>query len=583
MHNPSCLRSIRSATVIVLASLCCCLFACAGESAPSVSAAAAAPADDYLPLQPGVKWTLRTPAPALRDKPVVLEVVAKDDAAYRIRFTNPWNSVEWVLIKDGSRIYMKAAVIGGTRADLPDKTLYFDLSASDGASWSNAIGKIKVEGPALRVQTPAGTFDRCIRFRETTKGGDDMVWTLAPGVGFVQFGEGPFAFLLEKKEQGGTETPPPTSAPKTVLSAPPRTARQVRVGISDNPAAHVFSKPPNRMTPSEQKTLLDNILHYVVLSAQIGANGKYVSRRWDEIERRKGVLDFADVDGNFERAAAVGQSVELFTLRAPDTHNRSTPGDLSGRRFDEMRERLLALADALAPRLAKAGVRRVCIGNEIDVYFKNHKEEIAPFAALFGAARERFRRQIPGVQISATATFDGIADPELRKRLAPILSQTDFLSLTYYPLNPDFTIRPPDSVAADMKRMTEIAAELGLTGVVLQEVGYPSSPLNGSSEQAQAQFVAHVLEGLRAYPGTFEFANFFLMCDLPDWMVNDFSRYYQLGNSARFKAYLQTLGVHDGAGRPKKAWHVLEENLTGITGGTAVLPTQSGHLLQGRK
>ena len=66
------------------------------------------------------------------------------------------------------------------------------------------------------------------------------------------------------------------------------------------------------------------------------------------------------------------------------------------------------------------------------------------------------------------------------------------------PLGANFRPRDPGSPTADIPRL--VAAAAGKP-VVLQEVGYPSAALLGSSERAQAEFVARVFGAWRAQGG----------------------------------------------------------------------------------
>ena len=519
---------------------------------------------NYLPLAVGSRWELRSTAKDFRDRPIVLEVVERERAGYRIRFTNPWNTVDWVLDPRGVRHYLAAVRIEGKDIDMPDDTLYFDMGAQQGRSWKNAIGTLRVEKRNLTVRTPFGTYENCVRFRETSREGNDMIWTFAPGFGFVQFGEGKFAFTLASRP-GTIGQPPlaPTPPPPRKPTAP---SGPLRIGLSNLPDATVFSTPPWKMNAQEAKAVTDNLDRNARAATRIGATGAYVSWKWEELEPKKGQFAFQDFEDNIKRAAAAQQTMELLGIRVPDTNNRPMPKDLSRAKFDDpkVEQRLLELIDALAPKMRACGLRRAVIGNEIDSYFASHRKEVQPFIQLFRAGRARLKQRVPGIQVGTTIQFGGLSDSKTRKLLAPLLREGDFLSVTYYPLRADFRMRPPETVPNDLRRIRALADELGFGSVVLQEVGYPSSPLNGSSQEAQARFYQLVLEELRQRPGDFEFVNFFLMADFPKWLVDEFGKYYKAEGSERFKAYIETLGLHDGQGQPKPAWKALETGISGL-------------------
>jgi hypothetical protein len=53
---------------------------------------------------------------------------------------------------------------------------------------------------------------------------------------------------------------------------------------------------------------------------------------------------------------------------------------------------------------------------------------------------------------------------------------------------------------------------------------------------------------------------YLFMSDLPNALVQSFGEYYKQPGSDKFKAFLATLGLFDGAGNPKLGWEVFERN-----------------------
>src|SRR6185369_465623 len=101
--------------------------------------------------------------------------------------------------------------------------------------------------------------------------------------------------------------------------------------------------------------------------------------------------------------------------------------------------------------------------------------------------------------------------------------------------------------------------------VFIQEVGYPSDAKNASSEDKQAQFIQNFFRAMEQQPKIVA-ANFVWMSDLPESVVNEFSKFYRLANSDRFKAYISTLGLFDRSGRPKKGWAAFQEGAAAFKG-----------------
>lgn len=327
------------------------------------------------------------------------------------------------------------------------------------------------------------------------------------------------------------EPTPPGVAPAT----------KVHVGLSANPSAN-------------EGFTAESIKARFIQSRNAGVSFVYFAPTWEQLEpfspSAHERYDFAALDFHLQLAGSANLPLVL-NLRVIDTNQRSMPADLRDLAFDDgrVRQRLLDLVDALAPRL-KERVPLVMIGNEVNAYFAGRGGEIDAYKTLYLAGAGRFKQAVPGVLTSVNLTFDGLVagDPRLRS-LSDI---SDFLSVTYYPLYPDFTVKEPEMINHDFINM--IGAANGKK-VLLQEAGYPSSVLNDSSEEKQAKFIDTVFDNLTEHKNYFWGANFFLMSDLPDDVVNDFAKYYNFPHSERFKAFLKTLGMFDDQGKAKKSWN----------------------------
>jgi hypothetical protein len=166
---------------------------------------------------------------------------------------------------------------------------------------------------------------------------------------------------------------------------------------------------------------------------------------------------------------------------------------------------------------------------------------------------------VPDAQISVSTTREGLENAGL---LRPILDQTGFFALTYYPMGPDFVVRAPSTVDEDFPRILDAA---GSKKIFLQEVGCPTSATNGSSEEKQAEIFSRVLDHVAADPDRFIGVNFTFMSDFSDSLVKSFSGYYKMPGADRFSSFLKTLGMFDDQGRPKKAWAVFERKVRALT------------------
>jgi hypothetical protein len=290
-----------------------------------------------------------------------------------------------------------------------------------------------------------------------------------------------------------------------------------------------------------------------------GVNLIYISPKWDEIEASREKYKLNDIE--YQIGEAVQENLPaVLHVRIIDTNQRAMPADLMDKPFDteETGVRLDRLLDAILPRL-EGRVKYFLVGNEIDAYFRQHPGEVQAFAKLVARAAAHIRNKVPDAQISVSTTLDSIDDAG---RLHPILDQTAFFALTYYPVSPDFVVRDPSAVDTDFPR---ILAAAGSKQIFLQEVGYPTSATNGGSEEKQAEFFSRVLDKVATNPGRFIGVNFTFMSDFSDSLVKSFSAYYGMPGADRLGSFLKTLGMFDDQGRPKKAWAVFARKVRSLT------------------
>ena len=438
--------------------------------------------EDYLPLSRGRKWVLRSPA---EKTPVIYEVLSVEGNYYTFRSTTPWGSSEWILKKDGQRYYMT----NYSGMPLPEETLYFDFTAEKGAKWKNAIGTMKIKEDNASVKGYEKEYSDVILIHQSS---GNLTMGFAPGVGFVQFGEGKSAFRLDESASELTEARSMRNAPvvdqrATTRAVPDSSIEENPETRMDEPSRPVSGKlPPVGAVPTifanEPDTPSTRIKRYEQ-TVEAGIDFMAAYGKWNEIEPKKGEYRFDTL--NFQVALARKNNYRMsYTFQIIDTVTRGLPSDLSRKSFSdqEMEQRLERLLDRLVPVFSDR-VKWVMIGNEIDSYFNRHRGEIDGFVSLFRKAKRRIQEINPSIQVSSTLQFNGL--DELNGRLKALNSELDFLAVTYGPYNPDWTVQNPDVVPRDFSKMISSA---GSRRILLQEVAYPSSPVNRSSEKLQAEF-----------------------------------------------------------------------------------------------
>ena len=522
-------------------------FACLVLSSLSAGGGSAQPAPStYLPMFEQARWVLRNPRQAA---PVVFEIPKRDGDGYRIVSKNPWGSSEWTLVDQQGSFVMTVYGADGKTMPLTAKPVWVDFNRPDKSRWSNMLGDFEIVSRSASVKTASQTYTGCVQMRHTPKGAGGLVYTFAPGVGFVQFGAGDLAFVLDEAASnlpGAAKTAAPTARN---IEPPPRTkARRYAVGGA------LIGLTPNRLAtePNSPEVLVRRFNQTV----DLGVSFVVGNATWRELEPKPGEYSLASLNYLISSSSA-NQLPISFAIRAIDTIHKGVPADLQDLPWHHptMKSRAVRLIETLAP-VMRGHVRWLEFGYEVDGYFDAHPKEADSFAELHAVVAARVKQLVPDMPVSTTVTLTAI--DRLTSRLAGLNKQLDFLALTYTPIEPGFTVKDPSVLPDDFRKMKQIA---GKRKIVLQEIAYPSSPLTKGSDAKQARFYELAFDELAKNDGTFSAVNFMMLADLADADADQFASFYGMKGQQTFRALLQTLGMFDVHGRPKPSWQVFTKRL----------------------
>lgn len=351
---------------------------------------------------------------------------------------------------------------------------------------------------------------------------------------------------------GGGRTTLPTSSPTPSSPGP--------VGTTSKPGIMSISMLP-RLDPYPT-----TVAQYITvaqeafdLSFNAGARGDFMSFTWKTLEPNAGAFNstkLSELNDGITNAPDHSMTV-LLGLQVLNTTAREMPADLATAAFDSatVRTRFRALLDrVITPNRGK--ITYLSIGNEVDPYLRAHPTEWSRYKTFFDDVAQYARSLDPALKVGVTGTASG-ALIESPTELASLNATSDVVILTYYPLqfatNGAVSVRDPSVVSSDFPLMLTFA---GNKQVVLQEVGYPASPLNNSSEAKQAAFIANTFSAWRDSQQRIAFLNFFVLHDFTQQMCDEFGVYYGAPTPS-FEAYLCTLGLRTVNGTPRAAWSTL--------------------------
>ncbi|WP_092784123.1 hypothetical protein [Jannaschia pohangensis] len=234
-----------------------------------------------------------------------------------------------------------------------------------------------------------------------------------------------------------------------------------------------------------------------------------------------------------------------LTLAVIDTVADRRPADLRDRPWDdpETVARFNAFLTEVLTRMADVDLIAISIGNEVDATLTDATRPA--YARFFAATRAHARTLRPDVPVTVTQTYAGLMATPGARELANL---GDGWAVTYYPLEPDFTVRDPDTVPTDMAGLRSLATP----PIWLVEAGFPSDGCGAGSPAAQARFFDLVLEETR----DFAFVNLTWSHDIGDAEVETYTEYYGVGTPC-FARYLGSLGLKASDDRPKPAFDAM--------------------------
>jgi hypothetical protein len=276
---------------------------------------------------------------------------------------------------------------------------------------------------------------------------------------------------------------------------------------------------------------------------------------WASLETSPGVFDASllAIVNAYYPAKGLKNS---FTIAPINTNVLEVPADLVGTAWDHptMIARFNALQDFIFAQIPAVTLTAYCIGNEVDATLST-APAVAAYKTFYEAARAHARTLRPGLKVGVTMTMFGLLGSS-SALYASLNAASDVVAVTYYPLNPDFTVKAPDQVQTDIDALM---LQYPATPVFMKEIGYPSSATCGSSEELQRQFVVEVFKAWDRHAARIPLLYFFLLSEWSQAQVDQLALYYGAA-TPEFKEFLRTLGLrtYAGAGADKPAFSRLQ-------------------------
>ena len=291
----------------------------------------------------------------------------------------------------------------------------------------------------------------------------------------------------------------------------------------------------------------------------------YIS--WSEIEQAPGEYTWSWQDFALGLPHAEGFELSLVVNVIHTTVRGGIPEDISELPFDdpEFIRRFTDFIMALLDRYP-GYFRYLSIGNEVNDYFIEHRDEVEAYRTFFLAVKNAIAATHPDISVAMTFAYH---DAERQNGLDLIeqLNVGDFLPLTLYLYEDLFRFtRNPEELADYFPQMVAVAGDKPLA---LVEMGWSTAASLDGTQADQAAFVEQAFDQLAEHQADIAYMTWFNLHDStlencetaaltfiphrPDLAEDEVFM-------TDFVEFLCYLGLRENDGEPKQAWSVwLEE------------------------
>jgi hypothetical protein len=252
----------------------------------------------------------------------------------------------------------------------------------------------------------------------------------------------------------------------------------------------------------------------------------------------------------------------LLKIHPVNQNYKSFPSDIEHLDFNNeiVLKRFKNLLDTVRTHVSNANIYKICVGNEINTYLGDNKVLWAQFSDFFNQSKNYIKQTWNNdMEVSTTLTFDALVTAS--NEVNNLVQNMDYLAITYYPLNNDFTVQPVCSIDKHFDLMANFSVE---KKIVLTECGYPSGLICNSNETLQSEFINKVFKNWDLHASKFEAIVFTWMTDYSeneiDKMINLLG-YGNIQHFAEFREYLLTLGLRYADGNSKMAFETITQEI----------------------
>lgn len=308
-------------------------------------------------------------------------------------------------------------------------------------------------------------------------------------------------------------------------------------------------------------------MNYDIASEQLKGDFIQLLQPWNSFENNQaGVYDGEAIQlyetlNGFANSTGTQLSIIITPIDIP---GRFVPAYLSGKKFNDplVIESFNNLIDRLFnPNNGIVDPDRVIalsVGNEIDQYnWAANGDQLSEYKEFLQAIKPNINAY--GIPLHFTGTLYGMAQPG--DSWIALANVVDKVSITYYPINADFTVKSPDVVFSDLATIT---TKFNDQELFIQEIGYPTSASLNSSEAKQAEFFCNFFSAWDSHQDQINHVSILRLNDVSLASAQATAITFGIPGNENFIEYIRTLGIRtwDKTGTNKMAFGVIEKEIT---------------------
>lgn len=275
---------------------------------------------------------------------------------------------------------------------------------------------------------------------------------------------------------------------------------------------------------------------------------------WDDYEKKPGEYspepNYLPIADNFYPSQKT--PIELI-LRPADTNGKHFPADLKDKPYNdpEVIKRFAKFLDYIFDQTSHLDYVFIAVGNEVDISFSKDESLWDEYRPFLESAIRHIKTKKQNIPIGVSATLHGSIG-KAKDQVKKLNEITDAVIITYYPINPDFTVKDPAVVNEEIDSLISLYPA---KQIYFSEIGYPSSQALGSSGSKQKDFITAVFQAWDKHERAIPHMSFAWLHDLSAATLAEGSAYFGL-NDPKFKEYIRTLGLrtNPGSGQDKQSF-----------------------------